>query len=288
MPRERARDGRGPARRPRPGADAFRWFFYASSPPWSATRHSLSNVRALQKEFAVKLRNVYSFFTIYANIDGFDPRRRAPARGADARARSLDPERARAHRARRDRAHGRATTSTARRSGSSRSSTRCRTGGCAGAARASGERAGTTTSGARTRRSTRALVTLAKLIAPFTPYARRGDVPEPRRRARAWPARARACTSRTGRGRRPVARSTQTLSTKIATVRELVSLGLQVRDAGEAQGAAAAPRGARRDRRDLARELDRVRRGAARRGAQRPRDALRPDRQRRRSTSSSG
>ena len=60
-------------KQPAPGADAFRWFFFASSPPWSATRHSLSNVRALQKEFAVKLRNVYSFFTIYANIDGFDP-----------------------------------------------------------------------------------------------------------------------------------------------------------------------------------------------------------------------
>ena len=58
---------------PAPGADAFRWFFYAASPPWSATRHSLSNVRALQKEFAVKLRNVYSFFTIYANIDRFRP-----------------------------------------------------------------------------------------------------------------------------------------------------------------------------------------------------------------------
>jgi isoleucyl-tRNA synthetase len=57
-----------------PGADAFRWFFYAASPPWSTTRHSLSNVRALQKEFAVKLRNVYSFFTIYGNIDGFDPK----------------------------------------------------------------------------------------------------------------------------------------------------------------------------------------------------------------------
>jgi isoleucyl-tRNA synthetase len=57
---------------PAPGADAFRWFFCAASPPWSATRHSLSNVRSLQKEFIVKLRNVYSFFTIYANIDGFD------------------------------------------------------------------------------------------------------------------------------------------------------------------------------------------------------------------------
>ena len=57
-----------------PGADAFRWFFYAASPPWSTTRHSLSNVRALQKEFAIKLRNVYSFFTIYGAIDGFDPK----------------------------------------------------------------------------------------------------------------------------------------------------------------------------------------------------------------------
>ena len=58
---------------PAPGADAFRWFFYASSPPWTNTRHSLSGVRALQKEFLVKLRNVYSFFTIYATIDGFSP-----------------------------------------------------------------------------------------------------------------------------------------------------------------------------------------------------------------------
>jgi isoleucyl-tRNA synthetase len=59
---------------PAPGADAFRWFFLASNPPWNSTRHSLGNVRSLQKEFPLKLRNVYSFFTIYANIDGFDPR----------------------------------------------------------------------------------------------------------------------------------------------------------------------------------------------------------------------
>lgn len=58
---------------PAPGADGFRWFFYASSPPWSNVRHSLSNVRALQKDFQVKLRNVYSFFTIYADIDGWSP-----------------------------------------------------------------------------------------------------------------------------------------------------------------------------------------------------------------------
>ncbi len=58
---------------PAPGADAFRWFFFASSPPWTNTRHSLRNVRTFQKDFLVKLRNVYSFFTIYANIDGFRP-----------------------------------------------------------------------------------------------------------------------------------------------------------------------------------------------------------------------
>ena len=58
---------------PAPGADAFRWFFLAGNPPWSPTRHSLANVRMIQKEFPLKLRNVYSFFTIYAEIDSFDP-----------------------------------------------------------------------------------------------------------------------------------------------------------------------------------------------------------------------
>ena len=56
-----------------PGADAFRWFFYASNPPWNPTRHSLAGVRAQQRELPLKLRNVYAFFTIYADIDGFDP-----------------------------------------------------------------------------------------------------------------------------------------------------------------------------------------------------------------------
>jgi isoleucyl-tRNA synthetase len=65
---------------PAPGADAFRWFFYASSPPWTNTRHSLGNVRTLQKDFLVKLRNVYSFFVIYANIDGWRPALASDAR----------------------------------------------------------------------------------------------------------------------------------------------------------------------------------------------------------------
>ena len=56
------------------GADAMRWYFYAANPPWNSTRYSPENVRLGQQEFLVKLRNVYSFFTIYADIDGFDPR----------------------------------------------------------------------------------------------------------------------------------------------------------------------------------------------------------------------
>jgi isoleucyl-tRNA synthetase len=65
---------------PAPGADAFRWFFYASNPPWNNVRHSLSNVRALQKELPLKLRNVHSFFVTYANIDRFHPERDEPLR----------------------------------------------------------------------------------------------------------------------------------------------------------------------------------------------------------------
>ncbi|MED5370494.1 MAG: isoleucine--tRNA ligase [Myxococcota bacterium] len=56
-----------------PGADAFRWLFYASNPPWSNTRLSLRNIREGQREFHLRLRNVHSFFSIYANIAGFDP-----------------------------------------------------------------------------------------------------------------------------------------------------------------------------------------------------------------------
>ena len=56
------------------GADAFRWFFLAGAAPWANKRHSPANVRAAAREFPLKLRNVYSFFTIYAGIDGFDPR----------------------------------------------------------------------------------------------------------------------------------------------------------------------------------------------------------------------
>jgi isoleucyl-tRNA synthetase len=67
------------------GADAMRWYFYAANPPWSNTRYSADAVRQAQQEFLVKLRNVYAFFVIYAEIDGFDPSR-SPRRPAAERA----------------------------------------------------------------------------------------------------------------------------------------------------------------------------------------------------------
>ncbi|MFT5432424.1 MAG: isoleucyl-tRNA synthetase [Myxococcota bacterium] len=55
------------------GADAMRWYFYSANPPYNSTRYSPEAVRQSQQEFLLKLNNVYSFFVIYANIDGFDP-----------------------------------------------------------------------------------------------------------------------------------------------------------------------------------------------------------------------
>ncbi len=56
-----------------PGADAFRWLFYASNPPWSNTRLSIRAIRELQREFLIRLKNVHSFFCIYADIASFSP-----------------------------------------------------------------------------------------------------------------------------------------------------------------------------------------------------------------------
>ena len=65
-----------------PGADAFRWLFCAASAPWNNTRLSLRAIQEGQREFLLRLRNVYQFFAIYAEIaeqaGSFDPRGEAP------------------------------------------------------------------------------------------------------------------------------------------------------------------------------------------------------------------
>ncbi len=54
-------------------ADALRWSFIAKNPPTSSSRLSEKIVEEAQRELLVRWSNVYSFFVIYANLDGFDP-----------------------------------------------------------------------------------------------------------------------------------------------------------------------------------------------------------------------
>jgi isoleucyl-tRNA synthetase len=55
------------------GADALRWYFFANQPPWTSIRYSERSIKESIPEFQLRLWNVYSFFVIYANLDGFDP-----------------------------------------------------------------------------------------------------------------------------------------------------------------------------------------------------------------------
>jgi len=55
------------------GADALRWYFLAGQPPWTSIRYNERAIRESIPEFLLRLWNVYSFFVIYARIDGFDP-----------------------------------------------------------------------------------------------------------------------------------------------------------------------------------------------------------------------
>ncbi|MFN3189735.1 MAG: isoleucine--tRNA ligase [Aureliella sp.] len=53
------------------GADALRWYFFANQPPWSSIIYSERAIRDSIPEFMLRMWNVLSFFTIYAEIDQF-------------------------------------------------------------------------------------------------------------------------------------------------------------------------------------------------------------------------
>ena len=55
------------------GADALRWYLFANQAPWTSIRYSEQSIKDSIPEFLLRLWNVYSFFTIYANIDEFFP-----------------------------------------------------------------------------------------------------------------------------------------------------------------------------------------------------------------------
>ncbi|MCO8125434.1 isoleucine--tRNA ligase [Stieleria sp. TO1_6] len=56
------------------GADALRWYLFANQAPWNSIIYAEQSIKDSIPEFLLRLWNTFSFFTIYAEIDGFDPR----------------------------------------------------------------------------------------------------------------------------------------------------------------------------------------------------------------------
>ena len=61
------------------GADAMRWYFFGNQAPWNSIIYADQAIRDSIPEFLLRLWNTFSFFTIYAEIDRFDPTTAAQA-----------------------------------------------------------------------------------------------------------------------------------------------------------------------------------------------------------------
>jgi len=53
------------------GPDATRWYMITNSQPWDNLRFDISGIDEVKRKFMGTLFNTYSFFALYANIDGF-------------------------------------------------------------------------------------------------------------------------------------------------------------------------------------------------------------------------
>lgn len=53
------------------GADATRWYMLTNAQPWDNLKFDEEGITEVQRKFFGTLYNTYSFFTLYANIDGF-------------------------------------------------------------------------------------------------------------------------------------------------------------------------------------------------------------------------
>ena len=53
------------------GSDALRWYMITNSAPWDNLRFNEDGVKEVIRSFFGKLYQTYSFFTMYANVDGF-------------------------------------------------------------------------------------------------------------------------------------------------------------------------------------------------------------------------
>ncbi|AFV03592.1 Isoleucyl-tRNA synthetase [Dehalobacter sp. UNSWDHB] len=56
------------------GADTLRWYLLYVSPAWTPKRFDIEGLKEVQSKFFGTLRNVYTFFALYANTDEVDPR----------------------------------------------------------------------------------------------------------------------------------------------------------------------------------------------------------------------
>ena len=54
------------------GPDATRWYMIANANPWDNLKFDIEGVAEVQRKFFGTLTNTYSFFALYANLDGFD------------------------------------------------------------------------------------------------------------------------------------------------------------------------------------------------------------------------
>lgn len=54
------------------GPDATRWYMIVNAQPWDNLKFDLEGVAEVQRKFFGTLHNTYAFFSLYANIDGFD------------------------------------------------------------------------------------------------------------------------------------------------------------------------------------------------------------------------
>ncbi len=53
------------------GADATRWYMISNSQPWDNLKFDVEGVNEVRRKFFGTLYNTYSFFALYANVDGF-------------------------------------------------------------------------------------------------------------------------------------------------------------------------------------------------------------------------
>jgi len=53
------------------GADATRWYMISNAQPWDNLKFDIEGIKEVQRKFFGTLHNTYSFFALYANIDGF-------------------------------------------------------------------------------------------------------------------------------------------------------------------------------------------------------------------------